>query len=130
MSAEKPNTEEMQIAVYGVDLSDSESAALRDVFAEEAAKGGGELSSLLESMLAHDLDEGEPGATGPHYNEGYSHAVGVEMGASGYADVAKLIGKPPSKYQKKFDSEVGAQLAKIGVKRRARAILVTQQRKA
>lgn len=122
--------EEIKIAVYGVDLSDRESAALRDDMAAEAAKGNGRLETALSAMLAHDVDETQPGVEGPHYNEGYLHAAGVEMGASGYADVDKLIAKPPSKYQKLFERELGASLARIGVKRRPRAILVTQIRKA
>lgn len=123
-------SEEIKIAVYGVDLSDRESAALRDDMAAEAAKGNGSLELALSSLFAHDIDETQPGAQGPHYNEGYMHAAGVEMGASGYADVDRLISKPPSKYQKMFERELGAALARIGVKRRPKAILVNQIRKA
>jgi hypothetical protein len=121
-------TEEIQIAIFGIELSDSEAGALREHFEQDEAKGGPSADGACEAMLTLDFDANEPDVSGPHYNQGYLHAVGIEMGSSGYADVAKLVSKPPSKFQKKFDSEFGAILAKIGIKRRAKAILVTQHR--
>jgi hypothetical protein len=114
------STEEIQTAVYGVSLSDSESEALRDALAER--KEG------FECMFAQDIDASCDDVSGHHFNAGYFHAVGVVMGESTYADVAKLALKPPSRFAKKFDAEFKAVLASIGVARRPKGILVTQQR--
>lgn len=121
------STEQVQYAIFGVELSDSESAQFYELLGEEAAKGGANQEDAAEAMLTADFDANEPDVSGVHYNPGYFHVVGIEMGASGYSDVAKLVSKPPSKYQKKFESEFSAKLAKLGIKRRAKAILVTQQ---
>lgn len=123
-------TENIQIAVYGVSLSESESESLRDEIARRQAEGGSGIGAGLDSMLALGIDEESDDVDGPHFNSGYPHAVGVVMGESGYADAAKLALKPPSKFQKKFDSDHKALLASIGVTRRPRGILVEQARKA
>lgn len=124
------STEQVQFAIFGVELSDSESAQFYELLGEEAAKGGQSQADAAECMLTADFDANEPDVSGFHYNPGYFHVVGIEMGSSGYADVAKLVNKPPSKYQKKFDGEFSARLAKLGIKRRAKAILVSQSQAA
>lgn len=121
-------TEDIQIAVYGVELSESESDALRDALAARAAKGGPDLPGALECMLALGVDVTSDDADGFHYNSGYRHALGVVMGESSYADAPKLALKPPSKFSKKFDSECKSMLDEIGIKRRPRGILVEQTR--
>ena len=123
------STEAIQIAVYGVSLSESESESLRDEIARRAADSNTSLDGAFESMLALDIDEESEDVSGPHFNMGYPHAVGVVMGESGYADAAKLALKPPSKFQKKFDADHKALLASIGVTRRPKGILVEQTRK-
>lgn len=111
------STEEIQIAIFGVELSESESTEMADKY-----------PGAVDDMLALNIDVTSEDATGFRYSSGYRHALGVTMGESSYADVAKLVNKPPSKFAKKFDSEFGATLVGLGLKRRPKSILVTQQR--
>lgn len=124
------STETILSAVFGIELSESESEALYEVLCEQAKAQGDPVDGLLECMLALDVDQNDQDTSGFHYNPGYRHALGVVMGESGYADAPKLVAKPPSKFQKRFDSEHKAHCAALGLKRRPKAILVTQQRMA
>ena len=111
---------EITSAIFGVELSDSES---QELFEWLKANQGDP-----DSMLSMDIDQSDSDVSGIHFNPGYAHAVGALMGESTYADTRKLALKPPAKFAKKFSSECTAGLAALGITRRPKGILVVQQR--
>ena len=114
-------TTEMTCAVYGVELSSSES---QEVFEWLNSKNG-----ATELLLSLDIDQDDSDVSDVNFNEGYSHAFGVLMGESSYADTMKLSKTPPAKFAKRFKSDCAAALAAVGVTRRPKGILVSQKRK-
>lgn len=112
---------EISTAIYGVELSASESQELFDWIS--AHQGDPDI------MLSIGIDQNDADVDGIHFNPGYEHAVGVSMGESTFADTRKLALKPPSKFAKRFASDCSAALAAIGATRRPKGILVVQTRK-